>query len=93
MTSKDLKIQIALKVTKVAMRNSYGIDKRFIEKIEPGDMILIQTNLYDGIRSGTSKDAWEVIITNKGISKFLSNQNRVRDLFTRITEFEQIGLL
>ena len=41
MNAKDTKIQIALRVTKVAKCDRYGIDKKFVEKIEAGDIIFI----------------------------------------------------
>jgi hypothetical protein len=93
MNSKDIKIQTALRVTKVAKCSRYGIDKKFAEKIEVGDMILIASTMYDAAWPGLRKDSWEIMITNKGISKTLSSAKKVIDVFNRITEFEQIGLI
>ena len=92
MNAIDTKIQIALKVTKVFKRNRYGIDKKFAEKIEAGDIIFITSTMYDAIYSG-HKGSWEILITNKGILKTLSSAKKVNEIFNRITEFEQVGLI
>lgn len=93
MNAKDIKIQIALRVTKVAKYDRYGIDKKFVEKIEAGDIIFITSTMYDAAWQNLRKGSWEVLITNKGISKALSSAKTVNGIFNRITEFEQIGLI
>ena len=92
MNAKDTKIQIALRVTKVAKCYRYGIDKKFAEKIEAGDIIFITSTLYNAWQS-VQKDSWEILITNKGVSKILSSAGKVTEIFNRIIEFEQIGLI
>jgi hypothetical protein len=92
MNANDVEIQVALKVTKVSEHNVYGIDKRFAEKIEVGDIILITSTMYDAAWSGR-KGSWEIRITNKGISKTLSSAKKVNEIFNRITGFEQVGLI
>lgn len=92
MNARNTKIQIALKVTKVLKRNRYGIEKKFAEKIEVGDIIFITSTLYDAICSGR-KGSWEIFITNKNILKTLSSAKKVNDIFNRITGFEQVELI
>ena len=92
MNAMNTKIQVALKVTEVFKRNRYGIDKRFAEKIEVGDIILITSTMYDAAWSGR-KGSWEILITNKGILKTLSSAKKVNEIFNRITGFEQVGLI
>lgn len=92
MNANDTKIQVALKVTKVFKRNRYGIEKKFAEKIEVGDIIFITSTLYDAAWSGR-KGSWEIFITNKGILKTLSSARKVNDIFNRITGFEQVELI
>lgn len=92
MNARDTKIQIALKVTKVFKRNRYGIEKKFAEKIEAGDIIFITSTMYDAVWSGR-KGSWEILITNKGILKTLSSAKKVNEIFNRITGFEQVGLI
>lgn len=93
MNAKDIKIQIALRVTKVAKCDYYGIDKKFVEKIEAGDIIFITSTMYDAAWKSIRKDSWEILITNKGVLKTLSSAKKVNEIFNRITEFEQIGLV
>lgn len=92
MNAMNAKIQVALKVTKVFKRNHYGIDKRFAEKIEVGDIILITSTMYDAAWSGR-KGSWEILITNKNILKTLSSAKKVNEIFNRITGFEQVELI
>jgi hypothetical protein len=93
MNAKDTKIQIALRVIKVAKCDYYGIDKKFVEKIEAGDIIFITSTMYDAAWKNLRKGSWEILITNKGILKALSSAKKVNEIFNRITEFEQIGLV
>jgi ASC-1-like (ASCH) protein len=77
----------------VAKCDYYGIDKKFVEKIEVGDIIFITSTMYDAAWQNVRKDSWEILITNKGISKTLGSAKRVNEILNRITEFEQIGLV
>jgi len=65
MNAKDIKIQIALRVTKVAKCDRYGIDKKFVEKIEAGDIIFITSTMYDAAWQHLRKGSWEVLITKQ----------------------------
>ena len=91
--AKELKIQIAFKVNKVSKKSYYGIDKSLVEKIEVGDIVLIQSNFEDAVTPRSTGKSWEIIITNKGISKTFSSTSRLVYLFNRVTEYEQLGLV
>lgn len=93
MKIKDIKVQIALRVREVATRDRYGVDKRFVEKINPGDIIMISGNLLDSLDGYTTGKSWEVINTTNGTSKTFSSSNSVRHIFDRVTEWEQINLI
>ncbi len=92
--NKDIKIQIALRIGKVRTKDRYGVDKRFVEKIEPGDILVIEGNFNEIIGWGHSIGSWEITITGKGISKTFKSSSSLRNLIKeRIVDYEQIDLI
>lgn len=90
---KPLKIQITLRVLSVATLKTYGFDKKFAEKIEPGDLIMIESDWKSCFTPGSIGKKHEVIITNKGLSKTFTSHQYIQYLFRRITDFEQLDIL
>lgn len=90
---EDIKVQIAIRVLSVESRNSYGVDKKFLENIEPGDLILISSDWSSCFTSGLARRKHEVTITNKALTKSITTHTYLGYIFNRIKDFEQLELL
>lgn len=86
------KVQIAIRVLEVTDRRSYGMDRSFLNKIKPGDLIMFEAD-WEYCFYGKDKGTIKIIHVPSGETKEYSSSTIVNYIFNRITKFEQIGLI